>query len=50
MGTHGRSGFDRLTLGSVAERVVRIAGTPVLALKAADADPVEPDWTDVYEE
>ena len=31
MGTHGRSGFDRLvSAGSVAERVVREAGVPVM--------------------
>jgi nucleotide-binding universal stress UspA family protein len=30
MGTHGRTGFRRLLLGSVAERVVRTAGRPVL--------------------
>lgn len=32
MGTHGRSGVDRLLLGSVAERVVRSADTPVLTI------------------
>jgi len=32
MGTHGRSGFDRFTLGSVAEKVVRKASCPVLTL------------------
>jgi nucleotide-binding universal stress UspA family protein len=30
LGTHGRRGFRRLVLGSVAERVVRIACCPVL--------------------
>lgn len=30
LGTHGRRGFRRLFLGSVAERVVRIARCPVL--------------------
>jgi len=30
MGTHGRSGFDRLMLGSVAEKVLRRAPCPVL--------------------
>ena len=30
MGTHGRSGFDRLLLGSVAEKVLRRAPCPVL--------------------
>lgn len=32
MGTHGRSGFDRLLLGSVTERVVRKAPCPVLTV------------------
>ena len=30
MGTHGRSGFERLLIGSVAEKVVRKASCPVL--------------------
>ena len=33
MATHGRTGLARLTLGSVAERVVRTAGVPVLSLR-----------------
>ncbi len=37
MGTHGRRGFRRLMLGSVAERFVRIADMPVLLIPAADA-------------
>lgn len=32
VGTHGRSGFDRLLLGSVAERVLHRAPCPVLAV------------------
>lgn len=32
MGTHGRSGVDRLLLGSVAERVLRSASVPVLTV------------------
>jgi len=32
MGTHGRTGFDRYILGSVAERVVRLSDQPVLTL------------------
>ena len=31
--SHGRTGFTRLMLGSVAERVVRLAKCPVLVLK-----------------
>jgi len=32
LGTHGRSGLSHLFLGSVAERVVRSAGRPVLTV------------------
>lgn len=32
MGTHGRRGFSRLLLGSVAERIVRLAPIPVLTI------------------
>jgi nucleotide-binding universal stress UspA family protein len=32
LGTHGRTGVSRAILGSVAERVVRTAGCPVLAV------------------
>ncbi len=32
IGTHGRSGLRRLVLGSVAERVVRLAECPVLVV------------------
>jgi len=41
MGTHGRSGFDRLLLGSVAERVLAKASCPVLTIpkRAPDAVP-----------
>ncbi|HTK82491.1 MAG TPA: universal stress protein [Bacteroidota bacterium] len=33
MGTHGRTGFAHVLMGSVAERVVRHANVPVLILK-----------------
>jgi nucleotide-binding universal stress UspA family protein len=33
VGTHGRTGIGHLLLGSVAERVVRTASTPVLVLR-----------------
>ena len=33
MGTHGRSGFEHLMLGSVAERVLRSAQCPVLTVR-----------------
>jgi len=34
MPSHGRTGFKRLLLGSVAERVLRLAHCPVLVLKS----------------
>ncbi|MEQ1600595.1 MAG: universal stress protein [Methylophilaceae bacterium] len=34
IGTHGRSGINRLLLGSVAEGVVREASVPVLLIRA----------------
>lgn len=37
LGTHGRNGWQRLMLGSVAERVLRMAPVPVLTLSAAAA-------------
>lgn len=33
MSTHGRTGFTRLLLGSVAEKVLRLAHTPVLVVE-----------------
>lgn len=32
VGTHGRTGLDRLIMGSVTEKVVRLAPMPVLAV------------------
>ena len=37
IGTHGRGGVDRLLLGSVADRVIRLAPCPVLAVRHTDA-------------
>jgi nucleotide-binding universal stress UspA family protein len=34
LGTHGRTGLDRLLMGSVAEQIVRKAPCPVLTVKA----------------
>jgi len=42
MGSHGRRGFQRLTLGSVTERVLRRAGCPVLAVRRPAHDFVAP--------
>jgi nucleotide-binding universal stress UspA family protein len=36
MGTHGRSGFDRFLVGSVAEKVVRTSPCPVLTVRVPD--------------
>jgi universal stress protein A len=33
MGTHGRTGLQHLLLGSIAEKVVRMAHTPVLTVR-----------------
>jgi nucleotide-binding universal stress UspA family protein len=35
LGTHGRRGFQRFLLGSVAERVVRTSHIPVLTVQAS---------------
>lgn len=37
IGTHGRSGFSRLLLGSITEGVVRTAHIPVLLIRCAQA-------------
>jgi nucleotide-binding universal stress UspA family protein len=44
MGTHGRTGFRRLVLGSVAERVVRRAPCPVLIVRRS-AMPLVPEMS-----
>jgi nucleotide-binding universal stress UspA family protein len=36
--TRGQTGFKRLVFGSVAEKVVRLAGTPVLSIRGAPAE------------
>jgi nucleotide-binding universal stress UspA family protein len=36
MGTHGRTGIRRLTLGSVAEQVVHTSSVPVLTIRLTD--------------
>ena len=38
MGTHGRSGFNRFLLGSVAERVIRESRVPVLTVRGASRE------------
>lgn len=39
MGTHGRTGIEHLLLGSVAEKVVRKAGCPVITVPLKPALP-----------
>jgi nucleotide-binding universal stress UspA family protein len=39
MGTHAREGLNRLLMGSVAERVSRVAKTPVLLLRDQEGKP-----------
>lgn len=34
VGTHGRTGVERLLLGSVAEKIVRLATVPVLTVRS----------------
>jgi nucleotide-binding universal stress UspA family protein len=38
IGTHGRGGLNRLMLGSVCDRVIRLSSCPVLAVREPDAD------------
>src|SRR5690348_16454745 len=42
MGTHGRRGLDRLTMGSTTERVLRKAPCAVLAVREPATDFVNP--------
>ncbi len=37
MGTHGHSGLERYLLGSVAEKVVRMADVPVVTIRAGES-------------
>jgi nucleotide-binding universal stress UspA family protein len=43
MGTHGRGALAHLMMGSVAERVVRIAPCPVLTVRHPEHEFVKPD-------
>ena len=45
IGTHGRGAVAQLLVGSVAERVVRTAGCPVLTVKHPEHEFVVPDRT-----
>lgn len=48
MGTHGRSGFERLLLGSVTEKVLRKSPCPVLAVHGLRAD-AGPESTPLFQ-
>jgi len=43
MGTHGRAALAHLMMGSVAERVVRLAPCPVLTIKHPEHEFIQPD-------
>jgi nucleotide-binding universal stress UspA family protein len=49
IGTHGRSGFEKMFLGSVAERVFRLSDLPVLTVgpAVAKAPPVEAELKNI---
>lgn len=49
LGTHGRTGFSRALLGSVAEVVTRRAGCPVMTVPAALAGTTTPVMNDMDE-
>lgn len=38
MGTHGRAGLDRYLLGSITEKIVRVADIPVLTISPSEGD------------
>jgi nucleotide-binding universal stress UspA family protein len=42
-GTHGRGMVQHFLMGSVAERIVRIAPCPVLTVRAHERDFIAPD-------
>jgi nucleotide-binding universal stress UspA family protein len=43
MGTHGRGALAHLFMGSVAERVVRLARCPVLTVRHPEHEFIRPD-------
>lgn len=47
MGTRGKTGFERYLLGSVAEKVVRLAPMPVLTVHIGDRDALEDEIEDL---
>ncbi len=49
IGTHGRGALQHFLMGSVAERVVRLAPCPVLTVRHPERDFVHPDMPAVRE-
>jgi nucleotide-binding universal stress UspA family protein len=49
MGTHGRGGWSHLLMGSVAEKVVRMAPCPVLTVRHPQHEFVSPDALQLVE-
>lgn len=43
MGAHGRTGYERYLMGSVAEKVVRASTCPVLAVHVGEEDQADDD-------
>lgn len=50
MGTHGRSAVPHMLMGSVAEKVVRIAPCPVLTVRHPEHEFILPDALQVLEQ
>jgi len=50
MGTHGRGGWSHLLMGSVAEKVVRMAPCPVLTVRHPQHEFVTPDALQLVEQ
>jgi nucleotide-binding universal stress UspA family protein len=50
MGTHGRTGYERYLMGSVAEKVVRAAELPVLTVHIVGDEDEEETKGIIYEE
>jgi len=48
MGTHGRGMMAHLLMGSVAEKIVRIAPCPVLTVRHPEHEFIQPDALEAY--
>jgi nucleotide-binding universal stress UspA family protein len=47
MGSHGRTGLERYLLGSIPEKVVRLADQPVVTVRAEEGNPPRYPYDDV---